>query len=151
MRYLLTPLAAAALLSAQVVHLPELYFTSGRVLARGSNKTSEGHHKLRSYRIEEVRLAKSTEAEIAGKKQAVSRAFRVIITGEHFPVRATPPMVWVAGKLIGSGQESSKQDEIIAVTFDAALIPEGAAIAFSFGEDEPRETLREKIQYTIRP
>lgn len=138
-------------LGAQVVPIPSLYFTPGRVLARGSNARSEGFHKLRSYRIEEVRLAKPIETDVNGKRTQVDRAYRVIVTGEHFPVRNLAPFVWAGDRLIGRAQENEDQTEVTAVTFDSNLLPDGERLGLSFGEKGPRETLTERIQYTVRP
>lgn len=128
-----------------------LYFTPGTVLARGLNASAEGFYGLKTYRIEQVRLAAPIALESGGRRQTVDRAFRVIVTGDTFVVRAMPALVWADGNLVGHAQESQDQTEIVAVTFDATLIPDGAALAVSYSVDGERQVLRERIHYTVRP
>lgn len=145
----LTLAALASVLPAQAA--PELYRTPGRVVAHGQNTASEGFHRLKTYRIEEVRFATPVAATVAGKLQMVDRAFRVILIGESFPVRAIPPMVWAGDTLIGRAQENHDLTEVVAVTFDSSVIREGTTLGFSFGEKGEREALREPIHYAVQP
>lgn len=140
-----------AALSAQILPVSSIYFTPGRVLAKGANTRAEGFLKLKSYRIEEVRLAKPVEADVDGKRIPVNRAFRVILTGEQFPVRDLPPFVWAGETRIGPAQESRTLSEVTAVTFDPSLLKEGASLSISFGENGPRQSLSERIQFTEKP
>ena len=140
-----------ATLSAQTVPLTSLYFTPGRVLAKGSNTRPEGFLKLKTYRIEEVRLATPVAADVDGKRVTVNRAFRVILTGEQFPVRDLPPFVWAGEQRIGPAQESRSLKEVTAVTYDPSLLKEGAPLSISFGADGLRQSLSERIQFTEKP
>jgi hypothetical protein len=151
MKILPVVLLMSGVLLAQTAIPPELYFTTGTVLARGQNTAADGFYGLKSYRIEEVRLARPVDTEIAGRRQSVSRAFRVIISGETFQVRALPPLIWAGDKLIGKAQERQDLTEVVAVTFDAGAIPEGVVLSLSYGMDGERQSLREPIRYTVRP
>ena len=151
MKTLIAFLLLSGVLLGQTAPPPDLYFTAGSVLARGQNTTADGFYGLKSYRIEEVRLARPMTAQIGGRQQTTNRAFRVIILGDGFPVRNEQAMVWAGDNLIGKAQESRDQTEVVAVTFDSGLIPEGATLAFSFGANGERQALRERIRYTVRP
>ena len=141
----------ASMLAAQTAPAPELYSTPGRVLARGQNTIPDGFYRLKTYRIEEVRLARPVAATVAGTPRMVDRAFRVILVGESFPVRALPPVIWAGDILVGRAQESRDLTEVVAVTFDASIIGEGATLGLSFGETGEREVLREPIRYAVAP
>ena len=148
---LVTVAVFASMLAAQTAPAPELYATPGRVLARGQNTIPGGFYRLKTYRIEEVRLAHPVAATVAGTVRMVDRAFRVILVGESFPVRALPPVIWAGATLVGRAQESRDLTEMVAVTFDPSIIGEGATLGLSFGEQGERETLPEPIRYRVAP
>jgi hypothetical protein len=121
----------------------------GVVVGRGANSTPRGLFKLRSYRVEEVALPRFTEARVRGERVAVNKAFRLTITGGPFPVRALPPVIWVDDVAVGYGVESEDLSEITAVTFDEALLRDGATISLSYGDKENKEgrtALPEKLK-----
>jgi len=88
---------------------------------------------------------------VGGRRQIVRRVFRLTLTGERFPVRAMPPLIWIDDSRLAPAQENAELTEVSAITTDAALLREGAAISFSFGHTASRETLRERLQLKIRP
>lgn len=106
----------------------------GKVVSRGDNTTPKGMLKLRSYRVEEVALPRVTEVELRGRRVAVTKAFRVTITGGPFAVRALPPVVWLDDVALGYGVESEDLTEITAVVYDESLLREGASIYLSYGD-----------------
>ena len=131
--------------------LPDLFQLPGKVIAVGTNHVPEGNYRLKSYRLEEISFAQPTEVEVGGRRQTVRRVFRLTLTGERFPVRAMPPLIWLDDSRLAPAKENAELTEVSAITTDAALFREGAAIALSFGETGPREILRERLQLRIRP
>ena len=107
-----------------------------------------GQHKVKSYRVEEVTLPRMTEVEIKGERRAVGRAFRLIVTGGPFPVRAMPAVIWVGDTAVGYGVESEELTEITAVTYDESVLVEGATLYLSYGDKtnkEDRTAVPEKL------
>jgi hypothetical protein len=135
--------------SDQELSLSDLLKLPGRVLAKGSNLTPTGKLRLMTYRIEEVALPHPLEVEIRGKKERVTHAFRVTITGGPFPVRALPPVIWIEDVAVGYGVENEELSEITAVTFDSSLFRDDASLYLSYGDREnkaDRAELPEKLK-----
>ena len=128
-----TPQANQDLNVSDILKLP------GRVLGEGRNTRAAGQHKVKTYRVEEVTLPRMTEVKIKGETRSVGRAFRVIVTGGPFPVRAMPPVIWVNDVAVGYGIENEELTEITAVTFDDSLLVEGATLYLSYGDKENKE------------
>ena len=121
----------------------------GVVVGKGRNTAPQGQFKVRSYRVEEVSLPRFTEVEVRGQRRAVDKAYRLVITGGPFPVRALPPILWVDDQAVGYGVESEDLDEIVAVTYDESLLRDGATIYLSYGDRENKEgrvALPEKLK-----
>jgi hypothetical protein len=130
--------------------MSELLKLPGKVIAHGRNTTPAGKFKLKSYRIEEVTLSQPVEIEIRSRREQISRAFRITVTGMTFPVRALPPVIWVGDEAVGYGVESEDLDEITAVTFDRSLLREGSPLYLSYGDKENKECraeLPEKLKF----
>jgi hypothetical protein len=128
------------------IAIAQMHKLAGRVLAQGKNDQPAGDLKLRSYLVEEVTLARPLQVEISGLKTEVSRGWRVTITGGPFVVRAMPAMVWIDDVLLGYGVESADLQKISVITFDRSLLRDGAAIALSYGENDPsRSELPERL------
>ena len=117
----------------------ELLQLPGKVVGKGRNTAPRGLLKLRSYRVEEVTLPRITEVELRGGRVAVTKAFRVTVTGGPFAVRALPPVVWLDDVAVGYGVESEDLTEITAVTYDESLLRDGARVYLSYGDKENRE------------
>jgi hypothetical protein len=111
----------------------------GRVIGEGQNTRTVGHHKVKTYRVEEVTLPQMREVEIKGETRTVGRAFRVTVKGGPFPVRAMPPVIWVGDTAVGFGVENEELTEITAVTYDDSLIVEGATLYLSYGDKEKKD------------
>lgn len=122
------------------IAIAQMHKLAGRVLAQGKNVQPAGELKLRSYLIEEITLARPLQVEIGTLKTEVSRGWRLTITGGPFVVRAMPAMVWIDNVLLGYGVESTDLQKISVITFDRALLRDGAAIALSYGENDPART-----------
>lgn len=120
-------------------NVSELLKLPGKVVGRGQNAAPRGPLKLRSYRVEEVALPRITNVEVKGRRVAVAKAFRLTITGEEFPVRALPAVVWVDDEAVGFGIESEDLTEITVVTYDESLLREGATLYISYGDKENKE------------
>jgi hypothetical protein len=127
----------------------ELLKLPGKVVGKGTNATPQGLHKLRSYRVEEVALPRITNVELRGQRAAVTKAFRVTITGGPFAVRALPPVIWIDDVALGYGIESEDLDAITVVTYDEAVLKDGATLYLSYGDKEnkkERAALPEKLK-----
>src|ERR1044072_1536060 len=79
-------------------------------------------------------LSKTIEVEICGQRVHVGKALRLSIIGGPFEVRALPPVIWIDGTAVGYGVESEDLDAITVITFDYALLREGATIYLSYGD-----------------
>jgi len=141
--------AAADTSTNQDVTVTDILRLPGRVLGEGRNTSTVGHHKVKSYRVEEVTLPQMKEVKIKGETRSVGRAFRLTIKGGPFPVRAMPPVIWLDDTAIGYGIESEELDEITVITYDESLLAEGATIYLSYGDKknkEDRSALPEKLK-----
>ena len=129
--------------------LADVMKTKGKVLAEGRNVQPVGQFNLKSYRLEEITLRKSVTFEIGGKPVVTDKAWRLVVTGGPFPVRALPPMIWIDDVEIGYGVENEQLSEISVVAFDRSLLREGATIAVAYGESKrDRVALPEKLSLT---
>lgn len=132
----------------QEVTVTDILKLQGRVLGEGKNTNTVGHHKVKSYRVEEVTLPRMQEVKIKGETRSVGRAFRLTIKGGPFPVRAMPPVIWLDDTAIGYGIENEELTEITVITYDEAALTEGATIYLSYGDKknkEERTALPEKL------
>ena len=133
----------------QEVTVSDILKLEGRVLGAGANTRAVGQHKLKSYRVEEVTLPRVKEVKIKGETRSVGRAFRLTITGDAFPVRAMPAVIWLNETAIGYGIENEELTEITAITYDESALTEGATIYLSYGDKknkEDRSALPEKLK-----
>ena len=124
----------------------ELFDVKGKVVAKGSNSNAVGPYGLKTYRIEELTLAPGTRVDVNGATVQANTAWRIVIVGNAFPVRALPPIVSIDGTDLPPGQESANQQEIAAITFNRALIHENAVLALSYGVE--RQELPERVKLT---
>ena len=134
---------------SQEINISDLLKLPGRVLGKGSNTKPVGKHQITTYRIEEVTLPHPMEVEIGGKRTQLTRALRVTIIGGPFAVRALPPVIWIDDVAVGYGVENEDLTEITTVTFDPALLREGATLYLSYGDKkikEDRVELPEKLK-----
>ena len=129
--------------------MTELLKMPGKIQGEGVNTRAVGKYKAASYRVEEVTLPRVVEVEVRGQRVQATHAFRVTLTGGPFSVRALPPVIWIDDTPIGYGVESEDLDAITAVTFDPALLAEGATLYLSYGDKEnkaDRVALPEKLK-----
>jgi hypothetical protein len=135
--------------ATQEVTVTDILKLEGRVIGEGTNAKAVGHHKLKSYRVEEVTLPRMQEVKIKGETRSVGKAYRLTIKGESFPVRAMPAVIWVDDTAIGYGIESEDLTEITVITYDETVLAEGATIYLSYGDKnnkEDRAPLPEKLK-----
>lgn len=125
--------------NAQEPKMSDLLKMPGKVIAESNALAATGKLKVKNYRVEELTLPAPVEVEVGGKRVEVARAFRLTVKGGPFPVRALPPVVWIDDVAVGYGVESEDLDAITAVTFDASLLRDGAAISVSYGDKENKE------------
>jgi hypothetical protein len=139
---------AGANAAGQEFTVTDLLRLPGKVVGKGTNTTPKGLLKLRSYRVEELALPRVTNVELRGERVAVTKAYRVTVTGT-FAVRALPPVIWLDDVAIGYGVESEDLDEITVVTYDESVLRDGATIYLSYGDKEnkkERTSLPEKLK-----
>ena len=134
----LFPVLAASVALAQrnnkELPLREIVKLPGKLLSEAKTAKQSGDLKLTGYRVEEVQLPRSINAEVRGQQVVVNRAWRVTITGGPFPVRAMPAVIWIDDQIVGYGIENETLSQITAVTLDDSLIREGRVISLSYGE-----------------
>ena len=141
--------AAPAADNPQEPTMSQLLKMTGKVIAESNASRAVGKFKVKNYRVEELQLPAPVSVEVGGKRVEVSRAFRVTVSGGPFPVRALPAVVWIDDVAVGFGVESEDLDAITAVTFDPALLREGATLYVSYGDKENKEgrtALPEKLK-----
>ena len=125
--------------AAQEPKMSDLLKMPGRVIAESDAPRAAGRFNAKNYRVEEVTLPEAVSLEVKGKRVETSRAFRVTLIGGPFPVRAMPPVIWVDDVAVGYGIESEDLTEITVVTFDQALLREGATLYLSYGDKKNKE------------
>jgi hypothetical protein len=125
----------------EIVNLP------GKVISEAKTAQQSGDLKLSGYRVEEVQLPRSINAEVRGQQVVVNRAWRVTITGGPFPVRAMPAVIWIDDQVVGYGIENETLTQITAITLDDSLLREGGVVSLSYGENKDgRVQLPQRIQ-----
>ena len=123
----------------------DLFALKGKVIATGSNTNAVGVHGLRTYRIEELTIPPEGALNIDGTRVKANTAWRVVLVGNAFQVRALPPIISIDGTNLPPGQESADLQEIAAITFDRALIHDNAVLALSYGVDRTELPGRVKL------
>ena len=127
--------------------LKELLKLPGRLLSEAKSARPSGDLKLTGYRVEELQLPRTLTIEMKGQQVAVNQAWRVVVTGGPFPVRALPAVIWIDDQIVGNGIENETLSQITAITFDSSLIREGGVVALSYGEDkDARVRLSQRLQ-----
>jgi hypothetical protein len=127
--------------------LREIVKLPGKLLSEAKTAKQSGELKLTGYRVEEVQLPRSINAEVRGHQVVVNRAWRVTITGGPFPVRAMPAVIWIDDEIVGYGIENETLSQVTAVTVDESLIRAGRVVSLSYGENkESRIQLPQGIQ-----
>ena len=144
-------LASAAFAFAQrnnkELPLREIVKLPGKLLSEAKTAKQSGELKLTGYRVEEVQLPRSIDAEVRGQQVVVNRAWRVTITGGPFPVRAMPAVIWIDDQIVGYGIENETLSQVTAVTVDESLVRAGRVVSLSYGESkESRIQLPQGIQ-----
>ena len=139
-------LVPSTLASAQgtTMKLADLYQMNGKVIARGSNTNPVGPEGLKTYRIEELSFAPGTRIDVNGTIVEAQTAWRIVILGTSFQVRALPGIISIDETNLLPAQESVDLLELAAITFDRSLIHNNAAIALSYGNQ--RTELPERVK-----
>lgn len=127
--------------------LKEITKLPGKLLSEAKNTGQSGDLKLTGYRVEEVPLPRNVNAEVRGQQVVTDKAWRVIVTGGPFPVRAMPAVIWIDDEIAGYGIENETLSQITAITFDSSLIHEDGVVSLSYGENkEGRVRLSPRLQ-----
>ena len=82
-------------------------------MVAGTNLMPTGPLKIKSYRLEEVRLPKPIEFGSGESKVSVETAFRLIITGESF--LNGDHTIWMDDEPIASGLSGAT--ELVTITY----------------------------------
>ena len=131
----------------QELPLNEILKLPGKLLSEAKTTGQSRDLKLTGYRVEEVRLPRNVNAEVRSQQVVTDKAWRVIVTGGPFPVRAMPAVIWIDDQVVGYGIENETLSQITAVTFDSSLIHEDGAVSLSYGENkEGRVRLSPRLQ-----
>lgn len=134
----LLPASGDSALAQRNKELPlrEIVKLPGKVLSEAKTAKQSGDLKLTGYRVEEVQLPRSLNAEVRGQQMVVNRAWRVTITGGPFPVRALPAVIWIDDQIVGYGIENETLSQVTAITLDESLIRPGRVVSLSYGENK---------------
>jgi hypothetical protein len=128
--------------------LREIVKLPGKLLSEAKTAKQSGDLKLTGYRVEEVQLPRSMNAEVRGQQVVVDRAWRVTITGGPFPVRGMPAVIWIDDQVVGYAIENETLSQVTAITLDDSLIREGRVVSLSYGESkDSRIQLPQGIQF----
>ena len=139
--------ASGSLALAQQNSLREIVKLPGKLLNQTKTDGPTSDLKLTGYRVEEVTLPRSVTTQVNGQPVTVNTAWRVVVTGGPFPVRAMPAVIWIDDEVAGYGMENENLSEITAITFDRSLIHDGAVISLSYGEtNSDRLRFAQKLQ-----
>lgn len=113
-----------------VIHTSDLYNPQrapGKLLAEGNNMIPVGELKVKSYRLEEVKLPKPLELSIQGRKERVESVLRLTITLESFLNGIYT--IWLGEEPLTG--VPIKEDELSVLIYDRALLEDGTTIAVS--------------------
>jgi len=129
--------------------LRELLSVPGKLLSEAKSSRPTTELGLTGYRVEEIKLPRPLNVELHGQQVAVDKAWRVIVQGGPFPVRALPPVIWIDDQIVGNGIENETLSQITAITFDSSLVREGGVISVSYGQDkEARVRISQRLRLT---
>lgn len=127
----------------------DLYRAPGELLVKGSNMTPIGPLKVKTYRLEEIKLPQPLQLNIQGRKERIVSAVRLTITGESFPPGNYT--IWINDESLDN--LSFQRTKLIAVIFDPTILENGASISISRDNAEDptsRSTLPEQLQLPAR-
>ena len=115
---------------SDVIHTSDLYNPQrvpGKLLAEGNNMVPVGELKVKSYRLEEVKLPKPLELSIQGRRARVENVLRLTITLESFLNGIYT--IWLGEEPLTG--VPIKEDELSVLIYDRALLEDGITIAVS--------------------
>lgn len=112
----------------------QLMNAAGTLRGQGQNATPAGPHKLLTYRVHQLALPQPVTVTINGKSITTSTAFRLTVTGGPFAARAIPAVIEIDGVAAGAALESADQSALRFVTFDPALLHQGARVTVAYGD-----------------
>jgi hypothetical protein len=115
--------------------------TPGILLSEGTNTVATGKLKLKSYQLEEVKLAPPLDLHVRGGRQQLSSALRLTVTGESF--RCGSYTIWINEQPLGDVSRGIK--ELVVIVFDRSLLEDGATIAVSCDANTARSILPERL------
>jgi len=115
--------------------------TPGVVLSEGTNTVPSGKLKLKTYRLEEVKLPQPLDLDARGHREQLSSVLRLTVTGESF--RCGSYAIWVNEQQLGDVSIGLK--ELVVIVFDRSLLEDGATIALSCDTNTARSLLPERL------
>ena len=115
--------------------------TPGVVLSEGTNTVTSGELKLKTYRLEEVKLPLPLELNVRGRREQLSSVLRLRVTGESF--RCGSYAIWINEQQLGDVSIGLK--ELVVIIFDRSLLEDGATIALSCDANTARSILPERL------
>jgi hypothetical protein len=135
-------LSRSSLRAAQTSY-SDLFTMNGKVVAKGTNTIPVGPDGVKTYRIEELTLPAGTQITVDGTTIRANTAWRITVLGTAFSPRDLPPIVSIDSTDLRPAQENTDLTEIAAITFNRALIHDGATISLSYGTE--RAQLPERV------
>jgi hypothetical protein len=134
--------------------LPDEHFAPGQVISSGKNAVPIGSLKVKTYRLERVKLAKPYEmVEADGTKRRLETAFRLTITLGSIP--ASEYFIWVDEvpyQAYGSGHEQVNGENSISFLLYGPTLPfeNGSSLAISkYSRRFELTTLPEKLMVPL--
>lgn len=124
----------------------DLQTLEGETIAQGTNTTliKSDYFSVKTYRLEVLALPRPVEVTIDEQTLEVEKAWRLTITGK-FGVYAIPYAVWIDDSFAGIAEIAPELSAISVVLYDSSLLRDGATIAVSRGQFDPRVELPEKL------
>jgi hypothetical protein len=90
----------------------------------------------KGFRVERVALARPVRAQVDGRSLMAHSVLRLTITAGTWVPRDLAPVVWLDGRPLAIGMESSDLAGLTAFTFDESLLVRGAKVQVGYGLPE---------------
>lgn len=125
-----TPHARPQSPQAKVFEPDQLRKAPGKLLTGGKNKIPTGELKVKTYRLEEVKLPEPMEVNLEGSQETFDSATRLIVTLDSFLNGAYT--IWINDEALTG--VPTKRNELTALILDSASLEDGASITVTRGD-----------------
>jgi hypothetical protein len=137
--------------AARLEQLPveDLLRAPGKSLTEGHNNVPAGALKVRTYRLEEVKLPGPVELELGNGRERVESVLRLSVTGEAFLPGAYT--IWIDSTPLGGVSYSPTELSVIIIS--PLVLEHGASLSVTYDSklgDPARTTLPETLEVPAR-